>query len=178
MSFGRLGGRGDDRLRKFLVLDHAVRERHSAEGPLSSLVLSPGVTCKIASDDHLDLERLASVADGHGRIRNRDLPVRENVGRRIQELRCDEIQNLTFERDSGRKNDIECRNPVRHYHHEILPVDVINVTYLSDIFSILSGKVEICFCDCCHTDEIDYDSFRCETGCKFSNPQRINCSIR
>ena len=44
VTLGGLGGRSDDRLREFLVLDHTVRHRDTADFTLSRLVLPPGMS--------------------------------------------------------------------------------------------------------------------------------------
>ena len=107
MAFSSLGSRGYNRLREFLVLDHAVRHRNAADNSLSSLVFSPGMTCEIAADNHFDFERLTLVAYGNLGIRNRNLPVRKNILGRVEELGSDEVQNLALERNSLRKDYVK-----------------------------------------------------------------------
>jgi len=41
MAFGSLRCRSDDRLRKFLILNHSIRHFDSAYGAFAGLVLSP-----------------------------------------------------------------------------------------------------------------------------------------
>ncbi len=65
------------------------------------------MTCEIASDDHLNLERLALVANGDGRIRYSDLPVRKNVRCGVKELGRDAVQHLSLVRNTLRQNHIK-----------------------------------------------------------------------
>jgi len=67
---------------------------HAADRPLAGLVLPPGMAREVTPDDHLHLERLALAADGDHRVRHGNLPVREDVGRCIEELGGNLVQHL------------------------------------------------------------------------------------
>ena len=54
------------------------------------------MACQITSDDHLNLERLAFVADCHARIRDCHLPIGQDVGSGIQELGSNPVQHLSL----------------------------------------------------------------------------------
>ena len=108
MAFCSLGGRSDDWLGEFLVFLHPLRHLHSADSAFAGFVLPPGVAGKVTADDHLDFERLAFVSDSDHRVRNGNFPVRKDVLCRIQELRCNLVQHLSFEWDSFRENHVEC----------------------------------------------------------------------
>ena len=107
VSLGGLRGRGHKRLRKLLVLYHPVRHRHTADRPLSSLVLPPGMSGEVAADDHLNLERLTLVADGDSRIRHGHLPVRKDVGRGVQKFGRYAVQHLSLVGNPFRQDHIK-----------------------------------------------------------------------
>ena len=150
VAFHRLGSRGYDRLRKLLVLHHPIRQLYSAQGPLSGLVLPPGVSGKISPDHHLHLERLTLQAHRYRRIRDADLPVRKDVVRGIQELGSNPVQYLPFVWYTLREDNVECRDPVGNHHHQVIPVYIINVADLADIFPHLSREIESSLNNCFH----------------------------
>ena len=107
VALGGFGGRSDDRLRELLVLDHALRKGRAAEAAFPCLVLAPGVSREVATDDHLDLERLAAQTGRGHRIDLGELPVRDDVGGGVQELGCYLIEHLSLVRDSLGEHDVE-----------------------------------------------------------------------
>ena len=148
LGFGR---RRDDRVRETLVFAHSVRNGHAADLPGAGLVIPPRTAGQVSAHDHLDRERVAAVADRHHRVGRSDFPVRADVGRGVEEFRRDLVQHLSFVRNPFRQDDVERRNPVAHDHHQILVVDIVDITYLSFIQALLPVKPEIGFYDCfCH----------------------------
>ena len=91
-----LGGRGDDRVRsKRWCSLHAVGQGHAADRPGPRLD-NRATSCR--SDSARTIistgNDFAPVADGHHRVGRGDLPVRTDVGRRVEELRRDLVQDL------------------------------------------------------------------------------------
>ena len=84
------------------------------------------------------------------RIRNCDLPVREDVCCCIKELSCNLVEHLTLERNSLREDYVKCRDTVRYYHYKIVVADAVNITNLTYIVVCLARKREICLYNCFH----------------------------
>ena len=87
---------------------------------------------KVAAYNHLDLEWLALVADGHVRSRHSQLPVRQDIGGRIQESLSYLIEYLSLIRDTLRQDHIEGGDAVAHNHSKVI-AQIVNVTNLADI---------------------------------------------
>ena len=145
MAFGGLGGGSDDGFGEFLVLLHAFGEGHAAEHTVSGGVFAPCGTCQVATDDHLHGESLATVADGHHRVRVGQSPVGHDVGGRLEEVCGDLVDYLSLEGDALGKNHVEGRDTVGGNHGEQVVLDGVNVAYFSVVDGCLTGKVEVGF---------------------------------
>ena len=75
---------------------------------------------------------------GHHRIGNGNLPVGEDVRRCVEELRCNLVEHLTLEGDTLGQYNVECRDTVRHHHHQIVAIDSIYVANLTYIVALLT----------------------------------------
>ena len=142
-DFG-FGRRRDDRTVEALVLAHAVGQGHAADRPGPRLIIAPRAAGQIATDDHLDRERLAPVADGHHRVGRGDLPVRTDVGRRIEKLRRDLVQHLPLERNTFGKHHVERRNAVGNHHRQIAVVDIVHIADLALVQAFLAVEMKVC----------------------------------
>ena len=137
-------------MRQFLVLLEALGQGDPAEGAVAGLVLTPGVTGQVAAHHHFHLIGLAAVTDGNHGIHGGHLPVGNDVGREVQELGGDLVQDLSFVGDAFRKDHIEGRDTVCGYHDKISAAEAVHVADFSRVFGLLSGKLEIGFDDCFH----------------------------
>ena len=145
MPFGRLGGGGDDGLGEFLVLAQAVGEGNAAEAAFTGLVLAPGMAGQVAAYHHFHLVRLAAPADGGHRVWHRHLPVGKDIGREIQELGGQLIQDLPFAGNAFREYHIEGGNTVGGHHYQITTAEGIHIAYFSRVLGLLTGKLELGF---------------------------------
>ena len=94
---------------------------------------------------HNHLNRIALAADAHRyhRVGRCLLPVGDDVGGRIEELRSNLIEDLPFEGDTLGQNHIECRDTVGSDHHETVIADEIHITYFAVVHPCLIGEREI-----------------------------------
>ena len=150
VTLGGLRRGGDDGLGELLVLDHALGHRHSADGALAGLVLAPCVAREVAADHHLDLEGLALAPYGDHRVGHGDLPVGEDVGRGVEELGRDLVQNLSLVGYALGQDYVKGRDAVGDDHHQITVVDVVNVADLAGVLAALALEGEIGTCDSVH----------------------------
>ena len=150
MSFVSLRGRGDDWCREFLVLYHTLREGDAAKHAVASLVLAPGRTGQISTDNHLDAETFTFKTNGNHGVGSGKLPVGDDVGSGIEEFGSNLIQYLSFEGDSLGQDNIKCRDAVADNHCHIFVIDIIYVANLSDVKTFLFREIEISFYYCLH----------------------------
>ena len=102
-----LGGGGNDGVFEALVLAHAVGDRHAADLAHAALIGTPSAAAEVAADDHLHREALATYADGDHRVGGGLLPVGADVGRSVEELGGDLVQDLSFVGDAFGQDDVE-----------------------------------------------------------------------
>ena len=139
-----LGRRSDDRLGETLVLAHTLGKTHSADLPDTRRILAPGAARQITAYDHLDAETLATHSRSHHRIRDRTLPVRNSIRRRVKKLGGYRIENLTLVGNTLGENDVECRDAVSGYHYKTVAVESIDIANFTVIDSLLARKIVIC----------------------------------
>jgi len=108
---------------------------------------------QVTAYDHLDLVRLATPADGNHRIDCGKLPVREDVGRQIQELGGDLVQDLPLVRNAFRQDDVKSGDAVGRHHHEEILADAVDVPDLSGVLGYLTRKMKICVYNCFHISD-------------------------
>ena len=102
-----LCSRGDDRLWETLVLAHTVWQLHTADLAAALLILAPCTTGEDRTDDHLHAETFALQTYGNHWVWSSQLPVWTDVCSCVQELSCNLIEHLSFERDTLRQNNVE-----------------------------------------------------------------------
>ena len=102
-----LCSRGDDRLWETLVLAHTVWQLHTADLAAALLILAPCTTGEDRTDDHLHAETFALQTYGNHWVWSSQLPVWTDVCSCVQELSCNLIEHLSFERDTFRQNNVE-----------------------------------------------------------------------
>ena len=138
--------RGNDRFGETFVFTHTFRQFYTADFAYAALISTPCASAEVTAYDHFNGESLAHHAYGHHRIGSRQFPVRANVGSRIQEFGSDLVQHLSFVGDTFRQDYVECRDAVCRNHHQYVVVDVVHVAYFTMIDTLLSWKIEVCFC--------------------------------
>ena len=109
------------------------------------------MTREVATDNHLDLVGLATVANSYHRVGHGNLPVGKDIGSSIEELCSNLVEHLTLEGDTLGQDNIESRDTVRNNHHEVVVVDVIDITHLAYIVALLSLKLKIVFYNSIHS---------------------------
>ena len=105
-DFGFRGGRYDGSGELF-VLAHTVGKRNAADFASTCLISAPSAAAKITAHDHLDGKTFAGDADSDHRIGRGLLPIRANVRRGVEKLRCNLIQHLAFERNTLGEHHVE-----------------------------------------------------------------------
>ena len=138
--------RGYDRFGETFVFTHTFRQLYTADFAYAALISTPCASAEVTAYNHFNGESLAHYAYGHHRIGSRQLPVRANVGSRIQEFGRDLVQHLSFVGNTFRQDYVECRDTVCCDHHQYVVVDVVHIAYFTMIDTLLSRKVEVCFC--------------------------------
>ena len=146
MTLIGLGGWGDDRLGETLVLAHAIGQLHAAELPAAVLVLTPGRTCEDGADDHLYAESFAFQTHRYHRVGSGQFPVRTDIRCGVQELGCNLVQHLSFIRNTLGQYHIKRRDSVGCHHYKNVVVDVIDITHLTMIHTLLTIEMEISPC--------------------------------
>ena len=100
-------GRGDDGFGEFLVLLHAFGQLYAADFADTALVGAPCTAAEIAAYNHLNREAFAHYAHGYHRVGGGCFPVGADVGGGIEELGCNLVQHLSFERNTFRQYYVE-----------------------------------------------------------------------
>ena len=139
-----LGGRSDDGGGELLVLTHSFGQTNAADFAHTALVGTPGAAAEVAANNHFHGETLAHHADGDHGVGGCEFPVGADVLGSVQELCCNLVEHLALEGDAFRQYHVEGADAVGGYHHQTV-AEVIYVTYLSVVHSLLSGEVEIGF---------------------------------
>ena len=139
LSDGRLGGRGEDRLRERRVLRHVRREIQAVGGVGPLLEVAPEASGEVAADHDLDREGLRRPGDGDVRVgRVEDVVGDDAPGLLEPELR-DAVQHLALERDGG-QHAVEGAEPVGR--HEEDPVALaVHVAHLAAV--AVAERVEV-----------------------------------
>ncbi len=150
MPFGGLGGRGDDRLGETLVLAHPLGELHSAELAASRGIFAPGGAGKVAADNHFDGETLAAVPYGRHGVGSGETPVRNDVGRGLQEVACELVEHLSLVGDTFGEDYVEGRDAVCRYHHEDVVVNGVDVADFPVVYGGLAGEGVVGFGESFH----------------------------
>ena len=146
MTLLGFGSRGDQRLGELLVLLHAIGQDISTKVTATVLIVTPCRAGQISADDHLNSETLALQTYGNHRIRGGQFPVGADIGCGIQELGCNLVQNLTLERNTLGQYNVKGRYAVCGNHDHQVVINVINVTNLAVINTLLSFELEISSC--------------------------------
>ena len=143
-DFG-FGRRRNYRLGKFLVLLHSLGQLHPANFAYTAFISTPSTSAQVSPDNHFHRKTFTHHSYGYHRVGSSHLPVGADIGRRIEEFSSNLIQHLTLERNPFRKNHVKCRYTVGSDHDKQLVIDIIHITHLSVINTLLSGKVKIGF---------------------------------
>ena len=88
-------------------------------------------------------EGFAELADHNHWIGNGQHPVRDDVACRFQEFSRDLVKNLAFVRYAFWKDYIEGRDSVGNHHHHQFVVDIINITDLAVVNTLLAGELVV-----------------------------------
>ena len=140
-----LRSRRNNRRWELLVLLHTLRQLHATNFANPTLIGTPCTTTKIATNNHFHGEALAHHTHSNHRIGRSQLPVRTNICCSVQELSRNLVKHLTLKRNALRQNYIKGRNTVSSHHSQTV-AKVIHIAHFTMINTLLSRKMEICFC--------------------------------
>ena len=141
-----LCGRRNNRLRESLVLTHAVRQFYATELSATILILTPCRTRQDRADDHLYAETFAFQTHSYHGVGGGQFPVRTDIRCRVQELGGNLVQHLSFIRNTLGQYHIKCRDSVGCHHYKNIVIDVIDITHLTMIHTLLTIEMEISPC--------------------------------
>ena len=150
VTFVGLRRGSDNRLGETLVLFHSFGKLHATQLTAAFFVGSPCTTSEDRADDHLHAESFTLQSHRNHRVGSSKFPVGADVACGIQEFGGNLVEHLSLERNTLGKNHVECRDSVRSNHHHQVVVDVVDVSHLTMVNTLLTIEMEIGFSNCVH----------------------------